>query len=111
LREGNHDWENWGFGMIPLGVALVVTAVLMVMKILTWKDPLAQTTGAGQAAAPAAAPQTAEAPAEAQKEENQLEPTSPLPEEGQRTSPPKFPGRSGSGSSLGDPEVVDAKKE
>jgi len=67
MREGNHDWENWGFGMIPLGVALVITAVLMAMKILTWKDPLA---GANQAAAEAQAqaPPAAEAPAEVKKE-------------------------------------------
>jgi len=37
---GNEDWENWGFGMIPLGLAMVVTAVLAFKRILTWKDPL-----------------------------------------------------------------------
>merc|ERR1712070_146432 len=39
--EGNHDWENWYFGMIPLAISIIVTAILMVKKILTWEDPLA----------------------------------------------------------------------
>merc|ERR1711953_744110 len=39
--EGNDDWENWGFGMIPLAIFLVITIVLIAMGILTWKDPLA----------------------------------------------------------------------
>jgi inorganic pyrophosphatase len=39
--EGNEDWENWGFGMIPLGIFIVVTIVLIAMGVLTWKDPLA----------------------------------------------------------------------
>jgi inorganic pyrophosphatase len=37
---GNKDWDNWGFGMIPLGLGLVVTAVLSFKQVLTWKDPL-----------------------------------------------------------------------
>jgi hypothetical protein len=39
--EGNDDWENWYWGMVPLGLCVVITAVLMYTKILTWKDPLA----------------------------------------------------------------------
>merc|ERR1712100_949296 len=50
--EGNDDWENWGWGMIPLGLCIVITAVLMFAKILTWKDPLAN-------AQPSAAPSPA----------------------------------------------------
>jgi inorganic pyrophosphatase len=42
ITEGNDDWENWYWGMIPLGLALVLTAILMFKKILTWKDPLAE---------------------------------------------------------------------
>jgi len=41
VDEGNHDWENWYFGMIPLVISIIVTAILMVKKILTWEDPLA----------------------------------------------------------------------
>merc|ERR1719316_834545 len=40
--EGNKDWENWYFGMIPLGIFLGITIVLMFMGILSWKDPLAK---------------------------------------------------------------------
>jgi inorganic pyrophosphatase len=38
--SGKKDWEDWGWGMIPLGVLLVFTAILMYLGILTWKDPL-----------------------------------------------------------------------
>jgi len=41
FNEGNHDWENWYWGMIPLFLVIVVTAILMYKKILTWEDPLA----------------------------------------------------------------------
>merc|ERR1711972_33033 len=40
--EGNEDWNNWYFGMIPLGIFLVITVVLMLMGILSWKDPLSK---------------------------------------------------------------------
>merc|ERR1711959_94951 len=36
--EGNDDWENWYFGMIPLVLSFIITVVLMYKKILTWKD-------------------------------------------------------------------------
>jgi len=39
-NQGNTDWENWGFGMIPLGIGLLITAILGYLGILTWKDPL-----------------------------------------------------------------------
>jgi len=41
--KGNKDWENWGFGMIPLGLCVVITGVLAFKQVLTWKDPLAAT--------------------------------------------------------------------
>merc|ERR1719373_360900 len=41
FKEGNDDWESWGWGMIPLGVFVLVSAVLKFKSILTWKDPLA----------------------------------------------------------------------
>jgi H(+)-translocating pyrophosphatase len=41
ISEGNDDWENWGWGMIPLGGCILITAILMWKQILTWKDPLA----------------------------------------------------------------------
>mmetsp|Transcript_83775 Transcript_83775/g.234740 ORF Transcript_83775/g.234740 Transcript_83775/m.234740 type:complete len:794 (-) Transcript_83775:755-3136(-) len=40
---GNEDWENWYFGLIPLGFGTAVTTVLMAKQVLTWKDPLAKT--------------------------------------------------------------------
>merc|ERR1711881_235547 len=40
LIAGNGSWENWYFGMIPLALFIIVTAVLVVKEILTWKDPL-----------------------------------------------------------------------
>eukprot|EP00928_Gymnodinium_smaydae_P100528 TRINITY_DN9887_c0_g2_i1.p1 TRINITY_DN9887_c0_g2~~TRINITY_DN9887_c0_g2_i1.p1 ORF type:complete len:807 (-),score=189.59 TRINITY_DN9887_c0_g2_i1:410-2791(-) len=43
---GNEDWENWGFGMIPLAVGLLVTTVLAFKRVLTWRDPLAKTRAA-----------------------------------------------------------------
>eukprot|EP00928_Gymnodinium_smaydae_P064872 TRINITY_DN4810_c0_g3_i1.p1 TRINITY_DN4810_c0_g3~~TRINITY_DN4810_c0_g3_i1.p1 ORF type:complete len:843 (-),score=173.40 TRINITY_DN4810_c0_g3_i1:80-2518(-) len=49
---GNEDWENWGYGMIPFGLGLVATAILVFKKVLTWQDPLAKTR-AEEPAAPA----------------------------------------------------------
>eukprot|EP00928_Gymnodinium_smaydae_P015055 TRINITY_DN15520_c0_g1_i1.p1 TRINITY_DN15520_c0_g1~~TRINITY_DN15520_c0_g1_i1.p1 ORF type:complete len:617 (-),score=122.13 TRINITY_DN15520_c0_g1_i1:314-1918(-) len=46
---GNDDWENWGYGMIPLGVGLLVTTVLAFKRVLTWRDPLANTRATDQA--------------------------------------------------------------
>merc|ERR1712100_73077 len=40
LIAGNEDWKNWYFGLIPLAVFILVTAVLVYKGILTWKDPL-----------------------------------------------------------------------
>merc|ERR1711939_239800 len=40
LIAGNEDWKNWYFGLIPLAVFIVVTAVLVFKGVLTWKDPL-----------------------------------------------------------------------
>jgi inorganic pyrophosphatase len=56
--QGNEDWENWGFGMIPLAIFLVITIVLIALGILTWKDPLAD-----------ARDQKASAPVEASEEQ------------------------------------------
>merc|ERR1711953_679557 len=39
-KVGNDDWENWYYGMIPLGVFVIVSAALVFKRILTWKDPL-----------------------------------------------------------------------
>merc|ERR550532_3650196 len=41
LIEGNDDWENWYFGLIPGVLGLACTAVLIWKGVLTWKDPLA----------------------------------------------------------------------
>jgi hypothetical protein len=40
LLKGNKNWENYYFGFIPLGVFIIITAVLVKKEILTWKDPL-----------------------------------------------------------------------
>merc|ERR1712046_369842 len=67
--EGNHDWENWYWGMIPLALSVIVTAILMFKQILTWKDPLA-TANSAQAKAfrSSTVPNPEEAPAQANTE-------------------------------------------
>merc|ERR1719213_1429632 len=48
LIDGNDDWENWWVGAIVALVGLIVTAVLLQQKILTWADPLGHQADAGQ---------------------------------------------------------------
>merc|ERR1719512_107893 len=36
------DWEGWYIGLIPVGVFVAVTAVLINKQILSWKDPLGE---------------------------------------------------------------------
>merc|ERR1712151_1194258 len=38
----NEDWENWYYGVAPIAVFFLVTVILAVVGILTWKDPLAK---------------------------------------------------------------------
>lgn len=53
LIEGNKDWQNWYFGLIPLFLGAAVTAVLIWKEVLTWKEPFALTKiGAGDASTP-----------------------------------------------------------
>jgi len=60
---GNDDWENWFFGVVPLALGLVVTAVLVMKRVLTWADPLAMARAdAEQKPAPASEPVTNEEP-------------------------------------------------
>merc|ERR1712056_127776 len=40
LLKGKADWEEWYFGMVPLGVFVLTTGVLAKKGILSWKDPL-----------------------------------------------------------------------
>jgi len=47
LIDGNDDWENWWVGACVAGVALMVTAVLLQQKVLTWADPLGHQADAG----------------------------------------------------------------
>merc|ERR1712039_269179 len=45
LIHGNENWAGWYFGLIPFGIFVIVTGVLVFMGILTWKDPLADLDG------------------------------------------------------------------
>merc|ERR1719330_2216506 len=38
--KGNDDWEGWYVGLLPFLIFVGVTAVLIKMEILSWKDPL-----------------------------------------------------------------------
>ena len=45
MIQGNKDWANWYFGIVPLAVFIGVTGVLYNKEILTWKDPLPMRSG------------------------------------------------------------------
>merc|ERR1711953_1637627 len=38
--RSNDDWDNWYFGLIPLGLFVIITAILVYVDVLTWADPL-----------------------------------------------------------------------
>eukprot|EP00935_MAST-01C_sp_MAST-1C-sp1_P001939 g1939.t1 len=40
LLKDQNDWSQWRFGMIAVGLFLLVTFVLVQKQVLTWKDPL-----------------------------------------------------------------------
>merc|ERR1712194_277308 len=40
LLRNNADWTNWYRGFAPLGAFVIITAILIKKKILTWEDPL-----------------------------------------------------------------------
>jgi inorganic pyrophosphatase len=42
LLRDKDDWEDWYFGLIPLGLMLIATVILSKMGILTWADPLSK---------------------------------------------------------------------
>ena len=42
LVKERQSWDLYYFGFIPLGVCILVAAVLVYANILTWKDPLAK---------------------------------------------------------------------
>merc|ERR1712048_161957 len=42
LVQSKKDWEAWWIGLFPLVAGVGATVVLIVMGILTWKDPLAK---------------------------------------------------------------------
>merc|ERR1719222_948813 len=42
IIKGQDDWETWAIGIIPLAIFLLITAVLVQQKVLTWEDPLDQ---------------------------------------------------------------------
>merc|ERR1712078_917874 len=39
LLEGQKDWENWYFGMIPVGIGVIALFGLVQKGILGWQDP------------------------------------------------------------------------
>merc|ERR1719174_366348 len=41
LIQGNQDWDDWYFGIVPLAVFALLTGYLISNDILTWADPLA----------------------------------------------------------------------
>ena len=69
LISGKEDWESWYFGLVPLAIFVVITVVLVYMKVLTWKDPLQNLSGASAKVVEAEAPSsTAGATAEGRGE-------------------------------------------
>merc|ERR1712110_1382630 len=54
LIAGNSDWAGWYYGLVPFVIFILVTVILVMKEILTWKDPLQNLEKA--AAPPAAAP-------------------------------------------------------
>jgi inorganic pyrophosphatase len=40
LLKGKGDWDGWYVGLVPLAVFVIVSAVLIYKKILSWDDPL-----------------------------------------------------------------------
>merc|ERR1711920_570211 len=42
LIRGNKSWDNWYYGMVPLGVFVIITGYLTSTGVLTWADPLAR---------------------------------------------------------------------
>merc|ERR1719269_93118 len=41
MIEGNKDWDNWYFGMIPVGIGVLAGVWLVQKGIIGWSDPLA----------------------------------------------------------------------
>merc|ERR1712066_1225270 len=42
LIRGNKSWDNWYFGLAPLGVFILISVALVMTNVLTWEDPLAR---------------------------------------------------------------------
>lgn len=42
---GRQDWEKWYYGMVPLGLMVLITWMLYCLNILTWDDPLGKLSG------------------------------------------------------------------
>jgi len=40
IIDGNDDWENWYYGVIPFAIFVILTGALVWKQILTWQDPL-----------------------------------------------------------------------
>jgi len=40
IVDGNDDWENWFYGVIPFAIFVILTGALVWKQILTWQDPL-----------------------------------------------------------------------
>jgi inorganic pyrophosphatase len=66
LLKDRQVWTEWGVGMVPLGVFIVLTAALWYKGVLTWKDPMEELSGGKGAATKSLSPQeTPEKPAAA----------------------------------------------
>merc|ERR1712039_444898 len=42
FMRGKGDWEDWYFGLIPVAILALLTAVLIQKGVLSWEDPLQQ---------------------------------------------------------------------
>merc|ERR1711988_63258 len=66
LLKNAATWSQWYFGMIAVGLFIVVTAYLVQQQILTWKDPLLIASGQkASSVAPVPVPESKPAPAAA----------------------------------------------
>merc|ERR1719311_2046161 len=49
MIEGNTDWQNWYYGLLPVGIGVIALLWLVQKGILGWQDPLAGLVGSKEA--------------------------------------------------------------